>query len=431
MPGGTDRFSTRRVGPEPKIGRFLGDRSAAAMWVPLTAITGAAFIVLSLLLSALTGGSDGSSSSAAAGAGTAGGPAAARGGTAAASAAAPTPTRPSGCVTGKRLAAGARYQTITVGGAARGYHLAVPASVNAAPSLPVLLDFHAFGESPETVDSYTHLVSAGTTGGYIVITPRGANGRWNFVRRAAVGPDDVAFISAVLADVAVATCVDETRLFAAGMGDGADMVLALTCALPGRLAAVVPVGSSVLPAACPSPGASMLAIQGTADPVTPYGGGGHDRAAPLNGTVAQPVEQRIGRYATAAGCGPATARVPTTPATVDLRWTACPPGLDVSLLAVQGGAHVWPDSSVAAPGAAAADFSATQVALAFFQGHPQHRAATAPASPAAPAASAVPTTSASAAPTAAASAPPPAAGAPTATVPTVTDVGAPPTVPAG
>jgi polyhydroxybutyrate depolymerase len=251
----------------------------------------------------------------------------------------------------------------------------MPASVTATPALPVLVNFHAAGESPETVEGYTHFVQEGNAAGYIVVTPRGASGRWNFVRRAAAGPDDVAFVSAILADLSVRTCIDENRIFASGMGDGADMALTLACALPGQLAAVVPVASSVLPASCPSPGASLLAIQGTADQVTPYNGGGPDRAAPLNGTVAQPVEQRVGRYATAVGCGPATTRIPTTNTSVNVRWTSCPAGVDVGIVAFQGGGHVWPDSSASPPaGSAAADFSATEIALAFFQGHPRHSA---------------------------------------------------------
>jgi polyhydroxybutyrate depolymerase len=375
VPGPTDRFLPRRLGPEPKIGRFLGDRSFSAMWVPLTAITGVSFILLSVLLSTLAGGGSGDSPTAA-GAGPSGSggsvAATAHAATAAPSSAAPTPTQPSGCVTGKRLPVGAGYQTIKVGGVARSYHLAVPASATTTTALPLLFSFHAAGESPETVEGYTHFVQQGNAAGYIVVTPRGAAGRWNFVRRAAAGPDDVAFISGVLADLTVRTCVDQNRIFAAGMGDGADMALTLACALPGRLAAVVPVASSILPASCPSPGASLLAIQGTADQVTPYNGGGPDRAPPLNGTVTQPVEQRVARYAAATGCGPATTRIQTTSTSLNVRWTSCPSGLDVGIVAFQGGGHVWPDSSVPAPaGSAAADFSATEIALAFFQGHPR------------------------------------------------------------
>jgi polyhydroxybutyrate depolymerase len=210
----------------------------------------------------------------------------------------------------------------------------------------------------------------GTRSGYVVATLDGVNGQWNFMRRAAIGPDDVIFISALIGDLGTRMCLDNRRVFATGLGDGADMAVTAACALPGVFAAVVPVAFAVLPASCPAPRPSLLAIHGTSDPVTPLDGGGVDRPAPFDGTQAQPVRSRLERYAGWTGCGPAT-WVRDTSALRRLVFTACPPGRDVALLTSAGGGHSWPDPDADPPkGAARAQFSATEVAVAYFRGHP-------------------------------------------------------------
>jgi polyhydroxybutyrate depolymerase len=390
VPGG-ERRARRRV------------RTPNRLTLPLTASAGALLILVAGIVS-LTGGkgdakSNGPSVSSAMGLPA---PRAAHG--AASATVAPTVPRPvsspapvSGCVSGQRLAAGATNQTISSGGVGRSYLLAVPAPAKGVTALPVIVNFHGFNESALTQENYTHLAEDGTKAGYIVVTPLGVHNRWNFVRRAAVGPDDVTFVSALLTDLSVRTCIDTSRVFATGMSDGADMAVTLGCALPARIAAVVAVAASVTPATCgPSP-PSMLEIHGTADPVVPYGGGGGDRAAPFQGTTAQPVQSRLATYATRAGCTGTGTWQPSVTGTRLLRWSGCPGTIDVGLLAVTGGGHTWPG---AAPrptlGPTATTFSANEVILTFFGSHAKAAAAAAAAAPStAPAA--VPSTPPSAA----------------------------------
>ncbi|WP_139342214.1 PHB depolymerase family esterase [Protofrankia sp. BMG5.30] len=374
MPAG-ERRSARRVPPR-----------RSPLWGPLVAVVGAIMIVVVLILYAgghgggtvtETGQSDAATGPdtasvlprAAGGTGGTGGTAGA--GTPRASA---VPAVVSGCVSGKNISAGSSHQTLRVGADTRGYQLAVPAGSIPARPLPLIVVFHAAGENAAAVEGYTHLSEVGARSGYAVATPDGVDGKWNFVRRPAAGPDDVAFVAALVNDLTARTCLDAQRVFATGLGDGADMAVTAACALPGVFAAVVPVASAVIPAACASPAPSLLAIHGTSDPVTPLDGGGADRPAPFDGTQAQPMEARLGRYAGFVGCGPAAPWIDDTRSLglKRLIHTACPGGRDVGLLAVQGGGHVWPDPDASPPaGAARARFSATEVALAYFRGHPQ------------------------------------------------------------
>ncbi|MGF7238093.1 MAG: alpha/beta hydrolase family esterase [Frankia sp.] len=366
MPGTERRAGSR--GPAPR-NRLL---------VPGIAAAGVLLITIGLVVSLSGGGGNGKNTTGTAESSTLGRadvrPSAATATSAAATVSpTPSPAPADACVTGKRLAAQAPTAVwITVAGVRRGYLLAVPAAVRTASSLPVIVNFHGYHQNAGAQESYTHLSVSGTAAGYIVMTPLGVNGQWNFVRRAAVGPDDVTFITQALDGLASQTCVNKARVFLTGLSDGADMAVALACADPSRFAAVVPVAASVVPASCGASPPSLLEIHGTSDPVVPYTGGGADRPAPFQGTRPQAAKDRTARYASYAGCGGGASWRASEVGTRLLGYAGCASGVDVGLLAVTGGGHTWPG---AAPqpslGATATSFSANQLMLTYFQFHPR------------------------------------------------------------
>ncbi|WP_232291791.1 PHB depolymerase family esterase [Frankia sp. QA3] len=285
--------------------------------------------------------------------------------------ASPTPTvpppPPSGCVTGKTLPSGVSTRTLRVGGTDRTYVLAVPTAGSQAQALPLILTFHDLGQSTDDLEAYTRLADQGTKAGFAVAAPMGAQGRWNFPRSAAVGPDDVLFAGTLLNELTGRMCLDAKRIFAVGYADGANMVLTTACALPGRLAAAVTVGSSVLPTSCAAPSTNLLEIHGTADQIAPLDGGGAARPAPFAGVVAQSAPDRLARYASALGCSGATQVSRDTAAWQRTVWSGCPSGRDVGLLAMQGAGHTWPGAQARpALGPTSDAFSATVVALTYF-----------------------------------------------------------------
>lgn len=264
--------------------------------------------------------------------------------------------------------AGTSARTLTAGGVQRSYLLAVPPQRGPRP---VVIDFHGYQQSARQQDSYTGLSAAGTRTGFVVLTPDGYRGQWNFVRRAAVGPDDVAFTEAMLADAATVTCLDPSHIGATGMSDGADMADTLGCALPGRISAVVPVAPSVFPVTgCTAP-VSYLEIHGTADPIVPYTGGGGDRPPPFEGTEAQATSARFLRWAQLDGCGPGSTHALV--AGVSVSDASCPSGRQVQLVSVDGGGHTWPSAigppPVAGLGATTTAISADVLVLQFLAAH--------------------------------------------------------------
>jgi polyhydroxybutyrate depolymerase len=69
--------------------------------------------------------------------------------------------------------------------------------------------------------------------------------------------------------------VDPARIYVAGLTQGGFMSLRLGCSLSDRIAGVAAVGASMpkTMVCLPSRPVSMLMINGTSDPVVPYGGG--------------------------------------------------------------------------------------------------------------------------------------------------------------
>jgi polyhydroxybutyrate depolymerase len=374
---GSPHPGRRRGGP-----RRVLSRSDNTVWLPITAAAGVLVLLLWYALSqkptkANVDPSQGSGLAAAAAAAGPSGAAAAGGGVSAAPIA--TPTGPSGCDTGRGQPAGTTTETLTVGTTRRSYLLAVPAVAATAP-LPVILDFPGDGQTAADMESYTGLAAAGTKEGFVVVTPAGAGNRWNFIRSAAVGPDDVAFIGGLLADLRTRMCVAADRIFAAGVGDGADMAVAASCAMPGRIAAIVSVAGSTVPTNCAKATAHLFEIHGTADTIAPWDGGGPPRAAPFAAVTAQPVPARLGRYAAVAGC----TAPPNTQALNGLgeltSW-ACQGKPDVGVLAAAGGGHTWPQAPARpALGPTVTRFSATTISLLYFKS----RTAAAPAAAAPP-----------------------------------------------
>jgi polyhydroxybutyrate depolymerase len=266
--------------------------------------------------------------------------------------------------------AGVTRRALISGGIRRTYRLELPPAYDRRRRLPLVLAFHGFQRSADDLAAYTRLELSGARRGVIVATPDGVQRQWNFVRRSAVGPDDVAFAADLVHRLERTACADPARVFAAGYSDGGDMADTLACALPDTFAAIAAVAPSVSPAPCAA-GASVLEIHGTADPVVPYDGGGGDRPPPFQGTEAQPVSRRLAAWAALNGCsGPPSRRAPA-PGILRSAWH-CPHGSAIALLTVAGGGHTWPGAAPdPALGATSTAISANDVILDFFAAHPR------------------------------------------------------------
>jgi polyhydroxybutyrate depolymerase len=224
---------------------------------------------------------------------------------------------------------------------------------------PVVIDYHGGNQSAVQEHGYTGLGPAGASRGFIVATPNGTNGLWNFSGTEPL-PNDTAFTQDIATLLAFAGC-SNGRVYAAGISDGADMAVAAACRVPA-VRAVFAVAPSITPrGACTRK--PFLEVHGTADPVVPYSG---SASGSFPDVPSEAVASRLPFWT--AGCsGPAAGASPGAGTQVQ-RW-GCTAGRTVQLDIVAGGGHTWPGAVGPEPAAglgARASWSADSAALDFF-----------------------------------------------------------------
>jgi polyhydroxybutyrate depolymerase len=227
--------------------------------------------------------------------------------------------------------------------------------------LPVVLLLHGYGSNGESQSGYFDFDSAVERRGFILVKPNGTPGPlgaryWNSGRHfGASGPDDVAFLTAVLQDVVTAFAADPSRLFVVGHSNGAFMANRLACERSDRIAAIVSLAGAVDPSAChPTQPVSVLTVHGTTDRLVRYTGATSGFLGPYPSADAT-----LGFWAKSDGCrGMRTAGTAlhlvcdTTAAETSVTsYGGCPTGISVTHWKLEGVGHIpdfalpaWPDA---------------------------------------------------------------------------------------
>lgn len=233
----------------------------------------------------------------------------------------------------------------------------VPSSYESERALPLVLNFHGFGRSAEEQDVYSRLPALAEREGFLLATPQGDGsppgwdipGIYN-----EHGVDDVAFVASLLRELKAAFCIDEDRVFATGLSNGAEMASLAACRLPGVFGAIAPVAGIVF-SACEAPGVAVVAFHGTADFNVPF------EFAPDSAQ----------QWAAINACA-SYATEPVSENIVLRSWTECP-GREVLLFVVEGGGHTWPgaEDDSGGVGPTTHEIDANEVMWAFFKAHPR------------------------------------------------------------
>ena len=210
--------------------------------------------------------------------------------------------------------------------------------------------------------------------------PDALTGRWNDGRGFTAGPDDVRFVRVLLDTLGNELSIDPRRIYATGISNGAMFSYRLACDLSGVFAAVAPVAGGMPAELADTCGhtepVSVLALQGTADPLMPYGGGG---VARRHGRVLS-AERSIGFWSAVSACtGTPTTTLDPDRAPDDgtrVRRTVyggCREGRSVELYTIEGGGHTWPGGPAAARivGRVSREVDATPLIWTFFAQHPK------------------------------------------------------------
>jgi polyhydroxybutyrate depolymerase len=275
-----------------------------------------------------------------------------------------------------RLGPGDHTRTVTVGKEKRTYLVHIPKSYDPKKPAPVVLALHGAMMNGSMMDWFTGLTKKSDEAGFIVVYPSGTGAGsvlfWNagggFGRR---GADDVAYIGKVLDDLGTAVKVDEKRVYACGMSNGAMMCYRLAAELSDRIAAIAPVaGTIAIEESKPKRPVPVIHFHGTKDTLVPFETRKGARMR-LKG-----VEESIQTWVKLNGCEEKPKSDVLTKEGDELKVTRTrygggKDGAEVVLIVVEGGGHTWPgrEPPVSFIGKSAKNVSANDLMWEFFQKH--------------------------------------------------------------
>ena len=273
------------------------------------------------------------------------------------------------------------HDTITADGVLREFYFVMPPRVDTGHPAALVFFFHGGGSS--ALEAYRGYGFAGVAGaaGAITVYPEGINHHWNDDRDFFPGPDDYAFVSAMVTRLVSHIRIDPRRVYAVGHSNGGIFANSAACHLPLTFAAIAGVGGPLARngvAGCRTMRpVSVIEIQGVADPVLPYAGG---TITGNRGNVLG-ADSTVAFWAAADGCAPTPVRTPLAPLDpadptriTKVEFRSCRDGRSVVLYSIAGGGHRWPGGVSSQPdsivGPPTKQLDATRVIWEFFAAHP-------------------------------------------------------------
>lgn len=283
--------------------------------------------------------------------------------------------------------------SVWVDGWLRSYRLFVPPI--ASPNAPLVIVLHGTYGTGRKMQLGLDFDAHARRHGFLVAYPDAYRvygerftHRWNDGREglasAELGIDDLAFVAAMIDDIANRHGIDRDRVFVTGASNGGIMSYRLGCQLGEMIRAIAPVIANLaepLATDCTPPrGLSILAINGAADPYIPLDGGqvcaGVDEWLCEGGWVLSQSNSLL-PFAQANECRtiPISRRrapdVDDGTSVEDRLYFRCATPAEVRAVIVHGMGHVWPPRSgqTDASGPSSHNLDATQEIVAFFMGH--------------------------------------------------------------
>lgn len=259
---------------------------------------------------------------------------------------------------------------------ARSFDLTVPPG-DAQTKRPLVIAFHGGGGSRRSAETVTCpsgkpddpgcLGNIALARGFVVARPDGTGARllpnvrtWNAGggqdgfqcvsgRACKDGVDDIAYVRALLDEIARLTPIDERRVFLTGLSNGGAFAHRVACELGDRVAGIVAVAGAnqyvTAGATCQRP-VPVLHIHGTDDPCWGYAGG-TAACAQDDGGRKQSVDASMAAWAKTNGCTgshmlASSDRAPADGTTlVKTVYDGCK--APTELWKLEGGGHGWPN----------------------------------------------------------------------------------------
>jgi polyhydroxybutyrate depolymerase len=176
-----------------------------------------------------------------------------------------------------------RCESLSFDGRVRTYRVYAPPGLH--QPAPLLFVLHGGGGSGSNMELMTHrdFNRVADRDGVLVVYPDGVGRNWNDgrsdVRSEAMqkNVDDVGFLRALVRTLSARYRVDAKRVYSTGISNGGFMSLRLACDAADVFTAVAPVAANLSvdlgPRCKPSRPVSVAMLNGTEDPLVPWGGG--------------------------------------------------------------------------------------------------------------------------------------------------------------
>ncbi len=285
--------------------------------------------------------------------------------------------------------------TITVGGFDRRYTVHAPPGYDGRTPAPVVVMLHGGGGTSQAAATETGWGAKADEAGFLAVFPnalaRDPSKPGNFSRNpqlwndgsdrfyaAGEGPDDVAFLNAMLDELSAKFAVDARRIFITGFSNGASMTFRAGAELSRRVAAIAPVAGTCwaqpLTVERPIP---MCYITGIDDPLNLIDGGFPKGPIGANAKVRAkpkpPVRDSILKWAKTVGCAPTPARDSESNGVRTQTYGPGRDGAEVVYITVEGLGHTWAGGKSLLPefmvGKRSDKIKATDVLWEFFKKH--------------------------------------------------------------
>jgi polyhydroxybutyrate depolymerase len=233
--------------------------------------------------------------------------------------------------------------TLEHDGTARTYYLHISAAYDGSTPVPLVIALHGTSSSGRALAALTGLDAAADEQGFIVVYPNADGSAWGEDPTDPAAPDDLAFIPALIDQLAQTYAIDPARVYLTGMSSGGLMAYRLACALPERFAAVAVVGPLMWERhaeACPAEAAApvnMLIIHGTDDIFYTHTRHVYESLWSAERPVILGVDETVGFWVKRDGCNLLDAEMSDQ----TRLFSSCADGSRVAFYDVQGGRGSW------------------------------------------------------------------------------------------
>lgn len=266
-------------------------------------------------------------------------------------------------------------QTIMAGSDTRRYLVHVPQSYRKGTPVPLVLVLHGGGGNGRGAEHMSGFTAKAEKEGFIVVYPYGW-GRfeerlltWNAGNCCGLAlkeqKDDVGFLRQLVSRLKSDYAIDEKRVFAAGMSNGAMMAYKLACEAPDVFSAVASVAGALNTPCAPAQPVGLIIVHGRADRHVLYQGGGSEKTADSYPRVDASVSFAAEFFKRLNSCTPGPVE---RHGKVETQTFACrDAGLQVHSLDDEG--HTWPggEKGYFAADPPSREFNATDAIWAFFK----------------------------------------------------------------